>query len=667
MSIRRLKSNFTSGELSPLMDARVDNDRFKNGCKRLKNMHVKVQGPAVRRSGFQFIYDLSSLGLDSSIRPRMIPFVFDELNTYQLIFFKHISGLYRVVFATGTGLVEDPDAPGTPYTFEFTGVMDIAEMHYAQSADILFITQPLRMPIEFKRLAHDEWEANEVTVTTPPFVINKTAITIGSSAKTGTVTLTASATLFTAAYVGQKIKLNAGIVLISTFTSGTEVVGTVTTELSEITATAQWYAQEWSAAFGFPRFVGFFEQRLFYASNTTRPQTIWFSKSGDYSDFGISSPIVASDGATFTLDSGLQNKMQWVVSARELIIGTLGDEWAVSGSGYEPLSFASIKAGRHTNHGGEDLNPLMIGPVILFLERLGRTINQLVYDYNSDSYSTVDVSVLAPHLTDESTIVAWDYQQTPNGIVWAVREDGNLLGLTFKREHNVTGWHEHDTQGRFIDVSCIPGTKEDDVWVLVEREIGENTFMYLEKKAEEFQSIDVDGAYFLDSFLVYEGALASQLSGMGHLEGKRVDVLGSGFVFSNLLVTGGEVTLTVPVTKAVVGLSYESEVVPKMNEFDISTGSTFSRMRRTDHLDIMLYKSLGLEIGRYEDGEEVGLEEVPFRVPGDPVESPVALFSGIKRVAFNAGHDRVSDIFIRQTQPLPLTVICIVDEVDIKD
>jgi len=671
MSVKRLKSNFTSGELSPLMDARVDNDRYKNGCKSLRNMHVLVQGPAVRRSGFRFIYDLSSLLIDPSVNPRLVPFIFDEENAYVLVFFKHKdTKRTRVVFGTGNGLVLDPDDNTQPYVFEFTGTLDIENFHYAQSADVVFITQPTRMPIEFRRLAHDEWDASEVAVTTPPFRINKTDITLTASAATGDITLTASADLFTADYVGQKIKIYAGIVEITDYTDETHVDGTVLTDLvgdDVADPTAQWYAQEWSAAFGYPRFVGFYEQRLFYASNTSRPQTIWFSKSGDYYDFSLSSPVVASDGMTFTLDSGLQNKFQWIISARELAIGTLGDEWAMSGAGSEPLSFQSVKAGRHTNHGGEDLQPLMIGPVVLFLQRLGRTVNQLIYDFNSDSYTTVDLTVLAPHLTDAGTIVSWDYQQTPNSIVWAVRDDGKLLGLTFKREHNVVGWHPHDTDGLFKDVACIPGTREDDVWAVVTRTIGGVVKFYLEKKAPEFQSDDVNDALFLDSHLIYDGAAADTLSGFDHLEGKTIDVFGDGFVFSNLVVTGGEVTLPIEVAYAVGGLRYISEIVPQFPEFDITDGATFSRMRRTDHLSVLLYRSLGLTFGRYDQEEgEKGTEEIPFRKPGDDVALPVPLFSGFIRFPFAAGHDRVSDIFVRQEQPLPLTVVCLVDEVEMK-
>jgi hypothetical protein len=691
MGLYLLKSNFTSGEISPLLDARVDNDRYKNGCKKLLNMHVKTQGPVTRRSGFQFIYDLSSLGLDPTIRPRTIPFVHDEINSYVIILFRHTDGTVRAVFATGTGLVMDSVVPTDPYVFVFSGTMDLTQIHWGQSNDVLYITQPTRMPVELKRLAANNWTANEVSITTPPFIQNKTTTTVGSSGTTGTVTLTASAALFNAGYVGQSIKLNGGVILITTFTDTTHVVGTVKTDLTAATATDQWYSQEFGPVCGYPRFVGFYEQRLFYASTSSRPQTIWFSKSGDYYDFSISSPIVASDGCTFTLDSGSQNKMQWVHAARQLVIGTLGEEWAVSGSGYDPLSFSSIRAARHTNHGGEPLVPIMIGPVILFLERLGRTVNQLVYDFYSDSYTSVDLSILAPHLTDTHTIIDWAYQQTPNGIIWAVRNDGDLLGLTFKREHNVTGWHHHDTQGSFISCACIPGSVENDLWTIVKRRrvvdqevllnanyalldgdqmvMGEfMDFYYLEKKAPEFLSTNVLDSYFLDSYQTYDGAPATVLSGLSHLEGCSVDILGDGAVYRSFEVKEGMVTLPYAVSRAVIGLPYASELVPQMMETDTKAGTSYARIRRIDHIDIDFLNSLGMSYGRYDDeGLEIGTQQAPFRVPSDSTGTAVPLFNGIKRLTMPPGNTFKTNFFVRQDQPLPLTVVALVTELDIKD
>jgi len=240
MPIHRLKRNFTAGELSPLMDARIANDRYKNGCKSMQNMFAHVQGPTTRRSGFQFIHDITSLigDIQTDVTPRLVPFIYDEEQAYMMVFYKDTGGLTRVVWAYEDGLVEDPLAPGNPYTFEFTSALDIEKFKYVQSADVLFIVQPDYTPIEFRRLAHDDWEANDIVFTERPFLTNKDEdIVMTPSGTTGSITLATAVDLFTADFVGQLIKINNGIVLIDTVTDAQTASGTTQTDLDSTTAT----------------------------------------------------------------------------------------------------------------------------------------------------------------------------------------------------------------------------------------------------------------------------------------------------------------------------------------------------------------------------------------------------------------------------------------------
>lgn len=668
----RHKRTFNAGEVSSLISMLTDNTRFKNGCKVLKNMVSLSQGPARRRSGTKFVYDLTTLlgGAITDVAPRKIPFIFDENQAYSLVFYKHNNGKTRVAFGIDGGLVEDPLSPGDPYEFEFTGTMDLASFSYAQSNDTLIITQGNRMPIAFQRLDHDDWQANEVAMTEQPFVLNNdSTLTITPSAVTGAITLTASSALFTVDFVELEMKVNGGRVEITGYTDTTHVNATVTVELEDITARADWSTPEWSPVNGYPKYVMFFEQRICYGSIATRPQTVWCSKSGDYYDFGKSIPIVASDALAFTLDSGSQNQIQWMASARKMLLGTLGDEWVVSGGGYEPLSFQTIRSARHTNDGGESLKALMIGPVTLFLRRLGTVVNQFVFDYNQDSYITVDLSVLAPHLTTENTIVDWDYQQTPNGIVWCVRDDGILIALTFKREHNVTGWHRHlteDGSGLFKTVACIPGNdKEDEVWVVVERVIDGVSKWYIEVMAPEFRSDDMEDARFLDSHLVYSGAAVTNITGLDHLEGKSVDIMGNGSYMGTFTVEGGTLSEALPKAKThiVVGLPYISEVRPYFIDILMDNGTIVGRNSRITHVDVFVNRSVGFIIGRDDQDEGEFVKAIPFRKPADIMGEPVPQFNGVKHVNFSQGYSRDIDLIIRQTQPYPLTVLGMVDKI----
>jgi hypothetical protein len=488
----------------------------------------------------------------------------------------------------GDGLIEDPASPGDPYIFEFTIAIDLNEMVYAQSADILFIAQPDQMTIEFIRSSSTSWAANTLAITSMP--------------------------------------------------------------------------TDWNATDGYPQFVDFYEQRMCLSATVARPQTLWFSKAGDYYDHGVSSPIEAADAAVFTLDSGRQGPIQWTAASSKLMVGTLGDEWTVSGSGYEPLSFASIRALKQTNDGSKKLRPMMIGPVTIFLQKHGRTVYQYVYDFNRDSYMTVDLSVLATHLTDEYSIIDWTYQQVPFGIIWGVREDGELLGLTFKREHNVTGWHVHDTDGKFLSCTSVPGNREDDLWLVVEREIDGVTKWYIERKASEYLGDDHTKFRYLDCYRTYTSV--STVTGLDFLEGKEVHILADGAIHPPRTVVSGGITLQKTYGTVTLGLPYTSEVRPLPVHMDLDSGTSEGRTQIAKFIQLGLYKSLGFSFGRTTARGEK-MEEAFFRTSSNSTGAPVPLFTGFKKVTFPEGWNDDGDLIIRQTWPYPLTVRSIIAHIHI--
>ena len=232
----------------------------------------------------------------------------------------------------------------------------------------------------------------------------------------------------------------------------------------------------WGAV-GYPAAVTFHQQRIVFAGTPENRQTVWMSKAGDFLDFGKSNPSIDSDSVVFTLDSGTQNKIHWMHSARELNIGTIGNEWTVTGSTRSALTPSNILAQPQTSLGSIKLKPVRANSSILFVGRYGRTAEEFVYNFNSDSYVTSDISILSEHLTTDYSIVEWTYQQSPDRIIWCVREDGALLGITYQRDHEVIAWHQHHTDGEFLDAVSVPGTiREDELWVVVKRRKNYRTY-----------------------------------------------------------------------------------------------------------------------------------------------------------------------------------------------
>jgi hypothetical protein len=622
----RLKHSFTSGELSPMMDDRVDFERFKNGCKKLYNAVCATQGPGVRRPGFEFIYNLNELGLDiSDSRVRTIPFIFNENQAYAMIFYMHVDGSPRMVLGTEEGLVvygavpitECPPgtpvtpAPGSIVTLTLPSTWDIENFDWAQTADEMHITQSGLQPYIITRFDAECWTLTKVTYNPVP--------------------------------VGWPEPTNPTDPLDSWVYSAAEL------------------------AKGWPERVTFHQQRLVYAANILRRQTVWASAAGDFTDFDYT-VTTDSSAVTFTLNSGTQNKIRWITSGKSLHVGTLGDEWTVTGNDRASLTPTNILAQRQTNNGSESNKPLLIGLTTMFVERHGRTINEFVYDYTYDSYKTSDMAILSTHITEKYSITDWAYQQTPDSIIWCVRSDGDLIGITYQRQHKVVGWHHHDTLGEFKAVTCIPGsTREDDVWAIVKRSIGGSEVFYVEKLSDWFKGDLAEDGRFLDSFGTYTGSPVSSVTAT-HLAGETVDILADGTVHPPVVVgTLGEVPLNNSYSTVVVGLPYVSEIRPLLTEVGGTEGTSLGRMQRITSVMIDFYKTLGCYLGRVDEEGTEFEEEIPFRTPGDITGQQVPLFTGWRDIGFPEGFDRKSEYFIRQKQPLPMTIRSVVDSVEVYD
>jgi hypothetical protein len=189
---------------------------------------------------------------------------------------------------------------------------------------------------------------------------------------------------------------------------------------------------------------------------------------------------------------------------------------------------------------------------------------------------------------------------------------------------------------------------------------------YLEKLEDWFIGTEAKDGRFLDSHVVYSGVATDTIPGLDHLEGLEVDVLADGTVHPSVTVTSGEITLNGNYTEVVCGLGYVSEVRPHLIQGETRDGgSSLGRISRTTNVAIDFYKTLGGYVGRVDsiDGEKE--EELPFRVPGDLMGQAVPLFTGWYTYSFPEGFDTGVDYFIRQKQPLPMTVRSVVDEVEV--
>lgn len=751
MAILSLLPSFNAGEISPLLDARVTLEKYGSGCRTLKNFIILPYGGAIRRPGTQYL----GAAKNANKRARLIGFNFSATTSFVLEF-----GEQYIRFWSNGERVELSGSPvevATPYL-----EADLRDVQFVQVNDIMYFTHPNYSPRKLTRNSDTDWTFAEIDWTWPAFLDENTEeTTITPSATTGTITLTASAAVFTTenigsfyaiahrrdtAYVEQvlsstgtsggidvlgdwelttygnwdgrlkvqrsydgtnwetirtyesasagernvsatgkeekacKLRLdytadaagssnpNArleaadnrvyGVVKVTAFTSSTVVTATVTKTLSSTAATKVWQEGAFSTRRGFPRTVTLHEQRLIFAATSYKPLTVWGSVTDDFENFRYSTN---DDGAfSFSLSANESNPINWMVSQGKLLLGTAGDEWTLGASDdTQSLGPTNVSAKRQSSYGSKYLQARIVNEVVLFCQRQGRKVRELTYSFEKDGWVAPDLTLLANHIT-EGEIAETAFQQQPDAIFWCVTGEGKLIGMTYERDQQVVGWHRHETQGLFESVATIYGASgADEVWLLVNRTVNGATVRYLERfkpdHRETLENEDKPNWWYLDCAKQSEPGSAS-VTGLSHLEGLEVGILKDGATHPARTVSGGAITLQSAADKVLVGLPFESELLPMKLNADMQDGTSQGRRARVPRLVIRFYKSLG---GKYStNGTE--WNDIFSRSSFDPMDDSPPVFTGDKKVYTGGTYGESGDVYVRQSLPMPMVILALI-------
>jgi hypothetical protein len=561
---------------------------------------------------------------------------------------------------------------------------DLADLKFAQSADVMYICHPDFPPRKLSRTGHTSWTITDVDFSNGPFLdhnITTTTLTPSHKGVGQTTTVTASAVTgindgngFTSGDIGRLVHFDEGHFKITSITSTTVVVGTVIKDLAKTTADTDWALGAWSEYTGYPSCVTFYEQRLVFAGTEHQPQTLFFSKSGDYEnmDDNYHGTVADDDAIIYTIASNQVNAIRFLSATRTLIVGTVGGEFSVSGGGTDdPVTPTNILIKKQSNHGCANIDAIPVGNVTLFLQRAKRKIRELAYNFDVDGYVAPDMTILAEHIS-ESGIKSMSYQQEPNQVIWCVREDGRLIGLTYQREQQVVAWHQHIFGGAFgtgiavcESIATIPtDDKEYQTWVIIKRTINGVTRRYVEYINQfDFDEDDNTDFNFLDSQLAYSGSATTTISGLDHLEGQTVSVLANGSTHPDKTVSGGSITLARSSTKVKVGLKYTSLLQTMRLDAGSQNGTSQSKTKRIFNIAIRLYESIGVEVGP----DLSNMEAIPFRSSANPMDQAIPVFTGDKDIEFRGNYETDGFIYVRQTQPLPLTILSLYPELITND
>lgn len=268
------------------------------------------------------------------------------------------------------------------------------------------------------------------------------------------------------------------------------------------------------AASVWPGCTTYYQGRQAFAGATTLPETINFSRTGDFLNFDYSSPARDDDGIVATIASRQVNAIKHMVPMQSLIVLSSSGAWRVdSGNQSGPITPTSIEAVPQAFNGCSDVPPITINYDVLYVQAQGSIVRDLAYNFYVNVYTGSDMTVLANHLFFGHQITEWAWAEEPFKIIWAVREDGVLLSFTYLKEQDIYAWAHHDTAGQFKSICSIIEGNEAAVYVCVERLINGNLVQYAERMASRNMSAkpdysppvpaDLTKAWFVDCGLQY--------------------------------------------------------------------------------------------------------------------------------------------------------------------
>lgn len=425
-----------------------------------------------------------------------------------------------------------------------------------------------------------------------------------------------------------------------------------------------------TAAGKYPAAAAYHEQRRWFASTDEALQTVWATRSGTDGNLTTSVPTSEDDSLRFRVVANQLNVIRHIVPLADLIVLTDSAEWRVWAEGANAITPSTVSVRPQSYVGANRVQPATASNAILYVQAQGSRIRELRYDWETSAYKSIDASIMSPHLFDqEGAVVQLSFQRTPEGILWALRDDGVLLGMTYIPEHEVLAWHQHTTDGLFESVAVIKAEcpapcagltarDADIVFLSVQREVNGETVRTIERMYPRF-FVDQADAFYVDCGLQYSGAPAQTFTGLWHLEGKTVSVLYDGAVHPDLVVANGRVTLEKAASKVSVGLRYTTrlQTLPAASEQAEAGGQGANKNIVASH--VRVHRTALIKAGpSFEQ-----LTDYPDRATSDPYGHPPALRSEELRMTIAGAWDADGSVCLESDAPTPFTVSSIVHEV----
>lgn len=643
-------TNFSTGELDPLLRSRVDLQAYGNALAKATNVLIQPQGGLRRRPGLKHILELPNSSTASAGNGvRLVPFQFSVDDSYMLCFTHN-----RMYVVKNGAVIANINASGNNYLTTTIGSSIVDDMCWTQSADTLIIVHPDMQPVKIVRGGGDSsWTVTTITFDAIPkyaFTLTITTPAVGHitpSAVSGNVTLTSQNAYFNSSHVNQYINASpqgrARIVAVDSSTSVRAVTEYPFFNTANIPQ-GSWevesgYEDVWSSGKGWPRTVTFHEGRLFFGGSKSRPSTVWGSKIGLFFDF-VPSENLDDDAVEATLDTNELNVITDIVSSRDFQVFTTGGEFYVPQQGTDPitpLTFTFKNVSRNGIKPGTRVQSVESGSV--YIQRQGKSLNEFVFSDTQLTYITQRISLLSGHLLKAPQRIALRKASSTDEsdlLLMTNTTDGSMAVFSIMRSQQITAPSEFTTDGEFIDI----GVDITQIYAVTKRVFNGTTRYFIEQFKDDLYT---DCAFI-------GGSAGGVGSGLPHI-GKSLNVITDGVPQSNETVSsGGAVTFDrESVTSYEVGLPITVYVKTMPVEIKLQTGSRVSFKKRIVEISAVL-----------KDTQHMLMNDQPVitRALDNPLlDLAVPTFTGIKRVNGVLGYRNEQAIEVSQNLPLKMNLL----------
>lgn len=638
-----IQTNFTTGEVDPLLNSRIDINQYYNGLDKARNILIQPQGGAIRRPGLEYVSEIPSAANPSS-GCRLVPFEFSTTQSYMLLFVNNRMYVYK-----NKNLVTNINGSGNDYLTTTITSAYIPTMDYAQSADTLIVVHEDMQPVEITRGASDSsWTITNITFEYIPqyaFTITTTngSHNITPSEVDGNITLTTSGGTFSASDVGQYVEANDGIgrARIVNYVSSSEVDAIVEIPFfnTDAIGAGSWYIERgyedtWSSSKGWPRTVTFHQGRLYFGGSKSRPNTLFASRVARFFDFNPGETL-DDDAIEATLATDSVNAITGMFAGRDLQIFTKGGEFFISQASLDPITPNNLVVSTATRRGSkEGIKPVGAESGTLFIQRAGKSLREFLFSDVELSYISNNISLLSSHLLrSPSDMALRKATSTDDGdlLLLVNSTDGSLATYSILRGQNVIAPSLSTTDGEFVNVAV----DVDTIYFVIKRTINSTTKYYVEAFNDDNTT---------DSNVLLSGASlpgTTTVTGLSHLEGETVKVIADDLMQTNKTVSSGQITLdSVPTSYVEIGLDFTPEIKTLPVELKLPSGNVLAQKKRILEATANMYLTQNLTL----NGNDFSFTAGDF-------------YTGLKRRKPILGYDRRGQLTFSQSQPLFFTLL----------